>query len=235
MKLAIIGDFDPSFRPHVATNEALQHSLALLGCRLHSEWIGTEHISADFAAISSGYQGFWIAPGSPYKCMSAALEIIKYARQKKIPTLGTCGGFQHMVIEFARNVLAINDAEHAEYDPYASKLVVNPLSCALAGQTLEIELASQNSKVRRIFDSSKIYEKYYCNFGLNPEYQQQLDAQGFKVVGSDSSKEARILELDEHPFFIATLFVPQDNSSPQHPHKLVSAFIRAIQQAASRA
>lgn len=226
MKLAIIGDYNDDFRPHKATNEGIQHSIKSLNLQLQWDWIPTDTIEADFDKIVSTYSGFWIAPGSPYKSMSGALRIIKYARENAIPTIGTCGGFQHMVIEFARNVLGIADAEHAEYDPYSSKLVVNPLSCSLAGQILEIELTDKSSKAFKIFGAEMIKEKYYCNFGLNPEYQDQLDEKGFKIVGTDIHKEARILELENHPFFIATLFVPQDNSTFETPHKLVTEFLR---------
>ena len=133
-----------------------------------------------------------------------------------------------MVIEFARNVLRITDAEHAEYDPYASKLVVSPLSCSLAGATLEVELTDPSSRTLEIFGEGKILEKYYCNFGLDPGYQNQLHDKGFKMVGTDKFKEARILELENHPFFIATLFVPQDNSTMESPHKLVTGFLQTV-------
>src|ERR1700733_9343232 len=136
MKLAIIGDFNPSSATHIATNSAIQHSKKYLKAELDVEWVPTDAILADIAGIANRYQGFWIAPGSPYKSMTGALEIIKYARMNNIPTLGTCGGFQHMAIAFARNVLGVTDAEHAEYDPYASKLVVTPLSCSLVGKKL---------------------------------------------------------------------------------------------------
>lgn len=226
-KIAIIGDFNPDVRSHRATNEAIAHSNKLLKCALSYEWIPTESIEKNFDAIIQDYTTFWIAPGSPYKSMKNALRIIQFARLNNVPTLGTCGGFQHMVIEFARNVLNIKDAAHAEYDPYASKLVVNPLTCSLKGQTLEISIIDQSSKIFRIFGSDKIDEKYYCNFGLNPAYQDEIDKQGFKVVGIDSHKEARILELKNHKFFIATLFVPQDNSTQERPHELVTAFLNA--------
>lgn len=230
MKLAIIGDFDINFRPHEATNEAISHSLRHCNLKVQSEWISTDSIEANFKEIVSTFNGFWIAPGSPYKSMSGVLEIIKYARLNNIPTLGTCGGFQHMVIEFARNVLGMNDAEHAEYDPYASKLVVNPLSCSLAGQTLEIEIISNDSKISNIYNSDHIKEKYYCNFGLNPEYQDLIDKNNFKIVGTDKNKEARILELSNHVFFIATLFVPQDNSHWDRPNKLITEFLKKIEK-----
>jgi CTP synthase (UTP-ammonia lyase) len=225
MKLAIIGDFDPSSPTHIATNAAIAHSKKILQTDLDAEWVPTDFIMANFPAIVDEYQGFWIAPGSPYKSMTGALEIIKYARLNNIPTLGTCGGFQHMAIEFARNVLSITDAEHAEYDPYASKLVVTPLSCSLAGKKLEINITDKESLSYKIFRTDKIEEQYYCNFGLNPEYQAEIDRHGFKVVGSDECNEARILELQGHKFFIATLFVPQANSTNEQPNQLVTAFI----------
>ena len=204
-KIGIVGDFNPDFRSHRMTNAALAHSNKFLKCALSYEWILTESIEKNFDSIIQDYTAFWIAPGSPYKSMINALRIIQFARLNNVPTLGTCGGFQHMVIEFARNVLNIKDAAHAEYDPYASKLVVNPLTCTLKCQTLEICIKDQSSKIFRIFGTDKICEKYYCNFGLNPAYQDEIDRQGFKVVGIDSHKEARILELKNHKFFIATL------------------------------
>lgn len=228
MQLAIIGDYNAQFRSHQATNEAISHSIAASGIRLSHEWIPTDSIDTDFEKIVAAYNGYWIAPGSPYKSMSGVLKIIQYARKNGIPTLGTCGGFQHMVIEFARNVLGVADAAHAEYDPYASRLVINPLSCSLAGQTLEITLTDPASTTFQIFSKAHITENYYCNFGLNPDYQQQLHNNGFHIVGTDKLKEARILELAGHPFFIATLFVPQDHSTKETPHPLVTAFLKKV-------
>jgi len=228
MKLAIIGDFNSSFRPHVATNEAIEHVRRRSNIDVQADWIPTDSIVGEFKSLIDNYKGFWIAQGSPYKSMEGALEIIKYARLNNIPTLGTCGGFQHMVIEFARNVLNVQDAEHAEYDPYSSKLVVTPLSCSLAGQKLEINIVDKQSLTYKIFNSDAVEEKYYCNFGLNPEYESELNQNGFKIVGTDFSNEARILELEGHQFFIATLFVPQDNSTFDHPHKLIEKFVSVV-------
>lgn len=225
MRIAIIGEFNENFRPHVATNEAIEHARNFLNLEFQVNWVSTEYVESNLDEVLLNYNGFWIAPGSPYKSMKGALDLIKYTRENNIPTIGTCGGFQHMVIEFARNVLGINDAEHAEYDPYASKLVVNPLSCDLKGEPLEIEIIDEASKVYSIYKTKIIKEKYYCNFGLNPKYQSKFDKNHFKIVGSDKLKEARILELKNHTFFIATLFVPQDNSTFEKPHQLITDFI----------
>ena len=172
MKIAIIGEFNPTFRPHVATNEAIKHAGRLIHEEFEAEWVSTAFVEANFKEVTKNYQGFWIAPGSPYQSMKGAMQIIEYARLNGIPTFGTCGGFQHMIIEFARNVLQIQDAEHAEYNPYASQLIVTPLSCDLKGEPLEIEIIDKKSKVFDIYGRAIIREKYYCNFGLNPDYEK---------------------------------------------------------------
>jgi CTP synthase (UTP-ammonia lyase) len=228
MKLAIIGDFNPAAPTHIATNKAIEHSKSYLKLELKVDWVATEDIIENLASITKNYNGFLIAPGSPYHSMEGVLEIIKYARINNIPTLGTCGGFQHMVIEFARNVLHIKDADHAESNPYASNLVINPLSCSLAGQTLKINITDRQSTSFEIFKLDVIEEKYYCNFGLNTKYQVEIDKNGFKVVADDDSGEARILELKGHQFFIATLFVPQINSTFERPNPLISEFVSMV-------
>ena len=230
IKLGIMGDFVASNATHIANNEALDHAGKQFGKFFTYEWVDTERIEPEFDNIIQSYHGLLIAPGSPYKSMSGVLKIIEHARTHKIPTLGTCGGFQHMIIEFARNVLGISEAEHAETNPYASKLVINPLSCSLKGQSLEIEIIQKDSLVARIFNTNTITENYYCNFGLNPEYQQQIHQAGFNMVASDKHNEARIVELKDHPFFIGTLFVPQVNSSYEKPHPILIALLNAMSE-----
>jgi CTP synthase (UTP-ammonia lyase) len=228
VKIGIIGEFNPSFIPHTATNHAIIHSSKQLDVSIETEWISTEDVNTDFDRIVARCSGFWIAPGSPYRSMRGALNVIEYARKYGRPLLGTCGGYQHIVIEYARNVLQIDDAEHAEYDPYASKLVISKLTCSLVGQRLDIILKDKHSTVYSIFQKERIAENYYCNFGLNPEYQKRLDENGLVTVGVDENGESRIVELRDHPFFVGTLFVPQARSTEEYPHPLVSSFIQHV-------
>ncbi len=227
MKIGIIGEFDSSFKPHIGTNDALLHSSSYLKLGVEWEWISTEEVMSNKELILKTYNGFWIAPGSPYKNMTGAMEVIKHCRNHNVPLLGTCGGYQHIVIEFARNVLLMKDAEHAEYDPYASNLVVNNLVCSLAGKTLEIILV-EGSKTHQIYGGERIQEKYYCNFGLNPKYQLRLHEAGLETVGFDDDNESRIVEISSHKFFVGTLFVPQMNSKEEQPHCLITEFIRQV-------
>lgn len=230
MKIAIIGEYDPCFEPHVLTDAALDHSARLLKVTNQREWLSTADISAD---VLEEFDGAWIGPGSPYRDMARTLQLIQRARLGNIPCLGTCGGFQHMVIEFARNQLGLVDAAHAEYDPYASQLIVSKLACSLAGREMLLSLAP-DSLVARTYRQTTAMERYYCNFGVNPVYARQISAGGFRIVGSDSEGEARVMELSTHPFFVGTLYLPQSRSTAESPHPLVTAFLRAARQRAAR-
>src|SRR5262249_23029175 len=140
--------------------------------------------------------------------------------------LGTCGGFQHLVIEYARNVLGFTDAAHAETDPYASCLFITALSCSLVGKTMEVTMKA-GSRAATACQATRSMEAFYCNFGLNPEHREQLEKSGLEVTGADQYGEVRIMELASHPFFIGTLFVPQARSVQGNPHPLILEFCRA--------
>jgi L-amino acid N-acyltransferase YncA len=223
--VAIVGDYSSNFPPHVKTGEALQHAQAALGIRVEADWIPTADLD-EHATKLSHYDAVLVAPGAPYKSMTGALNAIRHCRETGLPLLGTCGGCQHVAIEFAHNVLGISDDSHAKSDPYASKLIITPLSCSLKGLTMEVQI-EPGSQVERLYGATRAIEQYYCNFGLNPEYQGKLHEAGLRIVGSDTSGEARILSLDGHPFFVATLFVPQLTSAPDKPHPIILGFLHA--------
>jgi CTP synthase (UTP-ammonia lyase) len=126
----------------------------------------------------------------------------------------------------AHHALGIEDAASAETDPYASKLIITPLSCSLKGRAMTVLIAPE-SRVAAIYGKTQVIEEYYCNFGLNPAYQSRLHAAGLQIVGTDADGEARILTLPEHPFFVATLFVPQLTSTAERSHPLIVAFVKA--------
>lgn len=134
-----------------------------------------------------------------------------------------------MVIEFARNVLGISDAQHAEYDPYASRLIITRLPCSLVGKEIPISLVA-GSRVADFYGTATVSEHYYCNSSINPEYSQLFIDREFRIVGVDSEAEARVMEISTHPFFVGTLFVPQERSTAASPHPLVTGFIAAARQ-----
>lgn len=223
IKIGIIGDFDMERPSHKATNEALNHCADYLDINLELQWLPTESLEGDTEKSISNFDGLWCAPGV-YKSMKGALNAIQFAREKDYPFIGTCAGFQYTVIEYARNKLGLNDVQHAEYNPDAPNLIITALSCSLVGETRKIFI-SKNSRTYTFYNKTEVNERFTCNFGLNPGYRKLIDESGFKVVGTDENDEARILELPQNRFFIATLFQPQLSSLPANPHKLIVAYL----------
>ncbi|MEV4892473.1 hypothetical protein AB0K48_24145 [Nonomuraea sp. NPDC055795] len=225
LRVAVIGDRDPAFPPHQATDDALGHAAAYLGVGVDVRWLGTRPLESDLAEVKAA-DVLWCAPGSPYRSLRGALEALRYGRRNHVPTLGTCGGCQHMIIEYARHELGYEDAQHAEYDPYASALFISSLACSLVGKTMPVTL-SPGSRVAGCYGRTEAEEQYYCDFGLDPARQRTLHDGGFSVTGVDADGEARVLELPGHPYYVATLFVPQARSRPDAPHPLVVGLLRA--------
>ncbi|MUL36980.1 CTP synthase C-terminal region-related (seleno)protein [Gloeocapsopsis dulcis] len=222
--IAILGEYTPTSETHIATNLAIAHSRSLLASEIEGHWVSTEDINS---SLFDTYAGIWVAPGSPYKNMDKLLQAICYARENKVPLLGTCGGFQHMVIDYARGVLGFQDAQSQENDPYALHLFISQLDCSLAGREMKLDFI-EGSQIAEIYGSLTAVEQYYCNFGVNPDYVPYLKSQSLRITGSDSEGEVRVIELPDHPFFMGTLFVPQARSTSQTPHPIVTAFLKAV-------
>ncbi len=222
--IALLGEYTPTFPSHTATNAAIEHSRNILGVDISTKWVSTADIDQK---LFERYSGIWVAPGSPYKNMDKTLWAIRHARENNIPCFGTCGGFQHMVIEYARNVLGFKEAHHAEYDPYASSLFISQLACSLAGREMQLNFAP-GSQVAAIYQNLSAKEHYYCNFGVNPDCIDELKQGPLHISGSDAEGEIRIIEHPGHPFFIGTLFVPQSRPTSLRPHPLIIAFLKAV-------
>jgi CTP synthase (UTP-ammonia lyase) len=231
IKIGVIGDYDAESPTHQATDEALTHAANARSLSIQVTWLPTESLVGDGQKLLGEYDALWCAPGSPYRHLLGAIQGVQFAREQGVPFLGTCGGCQHAVIEYARNVLGFEDAAHAEYDPYASRLFITPLSCSLVGRAMSVNL-DPSSRVAEIYRQTEVTEQYYCNFGLNPEYQDLLHDRGLRIVGRDALGEARVLELPKHPFFVATLFVPQVSSRRNRPHPLIAAYFQTAAKTA---
>lgn len=103
---------------------------------------------------------------------------------------------------------------------------MTPLACSLAGQTGRVRL-SPRSRAAALYGATEAVEDYYCAYSLNPEYRPRIEAAGLRVTGVDEAGDARIVELDDHPFFVATLFCFQTRSRPGRPHPLVRGLVAA--------
>ena len=234
VRVAIVGDFDADHETHPATGDAVGHASEHRGRDHEVVWIPTPDLDGRAAERLAGFHGIWIAPGSPYASMQGALDAITFARTDRVPLLGTCAGFQHIVLEHGRNVLGIRDAAHAESDPGARTLMIDALACSLAGQTFTVELVP-GSRAAIAYGVPTADERYYCSFGLNPAFVEPLTAAGLWVSGTDLGGEPRIVELAApDQFLVGTLFVPQMRSAPGAPHPLVRSFVDAAIAETSR-
>ena len=227
-RIALVGDY----QPEVLAHQAIPKALALAGRgTVQPQWLATEAaLDADLAP----YAGFWVVPASPYRSMEGALRVIRFARETGTPFLGTCGGCQHALLEFARNVLHLADAGHMEVDPATPEPVIAPLSCALieAAETLHLV---PGTRLHEIYGAGEIRESYRCRYGLNPTYLERLVEGGLRAGITAPNGEARAFELPMHPFFFATLFQPERSALSDREHPLVGAFvIAASAQSAQR-
>jgi len=134
-----------------------------------------------------------------------------------------------VLVEYARNVLGAEGAEHAETSPEASDLVVTPLSCSLWGQEHPVSLVP-GTRAAGLYGAESAQEDYFCSYGLSAEYRPRMEEAGLRVSGVDEEGEALIVELDGHPFFVATLFCFQTRSQDGAPHPLVAGFAEAARQ-----
>jgi CTP synthase (UTP-ammonia lyase) len=129
-------------------------------------------------------------------------------------------------VEYARNVLGIQDAEHEETALGSGHLVISRLACSLVG-TSETITVIPGTQAHRAYGKTGTSERFACNYGLNPDYKERLADGGLKIAGIGPRGEVRLVELPSHAFFVGALFLPQLSSDPERPHPLIAAFLKA--------
>jgi CTP synthase (UTP-ammonia lyase) len=226
LRVALVGDFDASVVAHLAIPKALNLAGGKHGVEVQHLWVHTSSIVRADGQFE-GFDGIWCVPASPYTNTLGALAAIRYARENGRPFLGTCGGFQHALLEYARNVCGMPEAEHAETDPGASMPLIAPLACPLVERSDEILLAD-GGQFRRAYGQAQITEGYHCSYGLNREYESLIFRDGLQATAHERNGEVRGVELAGHPFFVAALFQPERRALTGEVPPLVAAFVAAI-------
>ena len=225
--IALIGDYDMRKPAHVAIPQAIALAAEPLGCQIQLDWIPTVVLADGWVERLAPYDALWCVPGSPYASMQGALNAIRFGRQERRPFLGTCGGCQHALIEYARNVLGLSQADHAESNSGALLPLISPLACSLEEASAEIQL-HPGSRVHAIYGQDTIIEAYNCRYGLNPQLHHLFEGTTLHITGTDANGEARVVELVDHPFFIGTLFQPERSAFAQRVHPLLTAYLQAV-------
>lgn len=224
-RIALIGDFSAEVVAHQAIPRALELAVKATGVAATWEWIGTESLT-DVPHQLAGFAGIWCVPASPYRSMDGALAAIRFARETKRPFLGTCGGFQHALIEFARHAAGITAADHAETNAAGAHLVISPLACSLVGQHEDIRF-TPGTQLHDISAGQSSREGYHCSYGVNPLFRARFEAAGLRFTGFDREMQTRAMELPGHPFFIGTLYQPERSALTGRQHPLIQAFVQA--------
>ncbi len=225
-RIALVGDYNPSVTAHQAIPLALDLAARHHQAAVEGVWIYTSQID-DAETLLADFDGLWCVPATPYRNMQGALDAIRVTRERAIPFLGTCGGFQHALIEYARNVLGLAGADHGESNPTASLPLIVPLACSLVEKQGELVL-TEGSLLARSYGTSQITEGYRCSYGPNPQYTDQLFAREFHATAHDLNGEVRGAELSGHPFFAGVLFQPERRALKGELPPLVRDFVGAI-------
>ncbi|MEY9946421.1 CTP synthase (UTP-ammonia lyase) [Kitasatospora sp. GAS1066B] len=223
-RIALVGDRSDAVRAHTRIPGLLETLRGRDGLDLDAYWIPSEDADQDL----DGFDAIWVLPGSPYRSEDGALAAIRTARENRIPFLGTCGGFQHALLEFARDVCGLDRAGHAENDPATADqdAVILPLACSLVGHEGAVRV-TPGSRAAQLLGAERTQARYHCNYGVNPQHLDVLREHGLAFTGTDESGDVRIAELPTHPFFLATLFQPELDGDGTRVHPLITGLAAA--------
>ncbi|WP_296262403.1 MULTISPECIES: CTP synthase C-terminal region-related (seleno)protein [unclassified Pseudomonas] len=224
IRIALVGDYDEGVAAHQAIPVALARAAGEAAVNVEPLWLPTPQIG-DGSCLRT-FDGIWCVPGSPYRDMDGALTAIRVAREGRVPFLGTCGGYQHAVLEYARNHLGWVDAEHGETAPQSPRAIITPLSCSLIEAFAPIRLLP-GSQIAKAYGALQTQERYRCRYGLRKALEAEMFTGPLKVSGYDHDGEVRAIELANHPFFVATLFQPERAALDGITPPLVKAFVVA--------
>lgn len=229
-RIALVGDRSPHVRSHTRIPGLFEVLRAQHGIGVDAYWVPTPDATE---TDLSGFDGIWLLPGSPYQSEEGALHAVRVAREHRIAFLGTCGGFQHLLLEFARTVCGIADASHGESEPDADRQLIVPLACSLVGHEGAVNL-TPGSLAERVFGVERSVERYHCAYGLDHAYLPELTRHGLRFTGFDDDGEVRVAELDGHPFLMGTLFQPELAGDGSRCHVVIRAFVEAAVAIAGR-
>jgi CTP synthase (UTP-ammonia lyase) len=221
--IALLGDHSdhPSHRELDALVPRLAEELGV-----EARWVAT-----DGGEDVTTYDGVWLVPGSPYADDAAVLAALTRVREGGTPFLGTCGGLQYAVLELARTVLG-RRATHAETDGVEDDNVVAPLACSLQGEQ-RLVTPVPGTRFAGWVDGPFV-GTHYCSYAPTAAVVRDLEAAGVVVGATAPDAGAEVLEVPDHPFYVASLFQPHVGASRGEPlHPLIRAFVASVTSGAT--
>lgn len=245
VKIAVVGKYFGSggymlADVYISVIEALKHAAWANACKISLNWINSEDVEKNGAAVVlKEFDGIAVPGGFGHRGVEGIIEAIRYAREKKVPYFGLCYGMQLASIEFARNVCGLKDANTTEIDPKTTypvihimpdqekKLLKKEYGATMRLGTWPCRLES-GTVSRKAYGKETIEERHRHRYEFNNAYREQMEKKGFIIAGtSPDGHLVEIIELKNHPFFVGVQFHPEFQSAPLAPHPLFLAFLRA--------
>lgn len=237
IEIAIVGKYVRLSDAYLSVVEALRHAAIAMGGDLNLRWVNSEELeSHDAAEYLQDVDGVVVPGGFGTRGINGKIAAVKYVRDRKIPFLGLCLGMQCSVIEWARHVVGLEDANSAEFDAESRNKVINLLpeqqDVVDLGGTMRLGLyacrIAPNTLADRLYQEEVIYERHRHRYEFNNAYRNLFLESGYAISGtSPDGRLVEIIELPSHPFFIATQFHPEFQSRPSRPHPLFKGFVEA--------
>jgi CTP synthase len=244
--VAMVGKYVDLADAYKSLNEALIHAGLHTGCKVKIRYVDSEQVESQGAKVLQGADAILVPGGFGERGVEGKIIAARRARESKLPYLGICLGMQVACIEFARNVAHLKDAHSTEFAPKSPNPVIAMITewkdasgkvekrSAKSDKGGTMRLGSQacklkaGSKSRALYNAETIYERHRHRYEFNNLYRQPLAAHGMDFVGvSENEDLVEMIELPEHPFFVAVQFHPEFTSTPRDGHPLFEGFVRA--------
>jgi len=239
VRIAIVGKYVSLHDAYLSVVEALHHAAWANGVDVRIEWIDSESLETsweEYEPVLSSVDGILVPGGFGNRGIEGKIRAAELARTRNIPYLGLCLGMQVAVIEFARDVLGLKDANSSEFDPESHDkvidLMVSQRRIADKGGTMRLGqwvcCLTPDSKVEAAYQQPIIFERHRHRYEFNNSYRKRMEAAGMVLSGrSADGSLIEIIELRDHPWFVATQFHPEFKSRPTRPHPLFREFVAA--------
>ncbi|WP_204154414.1 CTP synthase [Leptolyngbya sp. CCY15150] len=237
LEIAIVGKYVRLNDAYLSVAEALRHAAIASGASLDVRWINSEDLDGQSVEqLLQGVGGIIVPGGFGNRGIEGKVAAIRYAREHHVPFLGLCLGMQCSVIEWAQHVAGLEDANSAEFSPTCKNPVINLLpeqqDVVDLGGTMRLGLyacrIAPNTLAERLYGAEVVYERHRHRYEFNNAYRTLLLETGYAVSGtSPDGRLVEIIELPDHPFFIASQFHPEFQSRPNRPHPLFMGLVQS--------
>ena len=235
--IALVGKYTQLHDAYLSVVESLNHAGTANDAIVEIQWVDSGELTAENAAEKlSGCAGVLVPGGFGGRGVEGMIAAIQYARESGIPYLGICLGMQMAVVEFARHVLGWEDANSTEFDPAVRRPVIDlmpdQVSVTEKGGTMRLGrypcVLAEGTRSRALYGAAEISERHRHRYEFNNEFRGAFQAAGLVLAGaSPDGRLVEVVELPEHPWFVAAQFHPEFKSRPDRPHPLFCGFVKA--------